>query len=67
MSNLMQANLIVRKETVYAKIRRSLLALIYQKDYQMIQRLDELMIPKRPANNSKIVIPKEIGKNIEKL
>lgn len=67
MSNLMQANLIVRKETVYAKIRRSLLALIYQKDHQMIQRLDELMIPKRPANNSKIVIPKEIGKNIEKL
>lgn len=67
MSDLMQANLIVRKETVYAKIRRSLLALIYQKDYQMIQRLDELMIPKRPANNSKIVIPKEIGKNIEKL
>lgn len=67
MSDLMQANLIVRKETVYDKIRRSLLALIYQKDYQMIQRLDELMIPKRPANNSKIVIPKEIGKNIEKL
>lgn len=67
MSDLMQANLIIRKETVYAKIRRSLLALIYQKDYQMIQRLDELMIPRRPANNSKIVIPKEIGKNIEKL
>ena len=67
MSNLMQTNLIVRKETIYDKIRRSLLAFIYQKDYQMIQRLDELMRPKRPANNSKIVIPKEIGKNIEKL
>lgn len=67
MSNLVQVNLIVRKETVYAKIRRSLLALIYQKDYKMIQRLDELMIPKRTTKNSNIVIPKEIGKKIEKL
>ena len=66
MSNLLETGLIVRKETVFDKIRKSLLMLICQKDYQMIQRLDELMMPKRPNQNSKIVIPKEIGrKNIK--
>ncbi len=67
MSNLMQTNLIIRKETIYDKIRKSLFAFIYRKDYEMIQRLDELIMPKRPIKNSKIVIPKEIGKDITKL
>ena len=67
MSNLMQTNLIIRKETIYDKIRKSLFAFIYRKDYEMIQRLDELIMPKRPIKNSKIVIPKEIGKGITKL
>ena len=62
MSNLIETSLIVKKETIYDKIRKSLFALIYQKDYEMIQRLDKILTPKRPNPNSKIIIPKEIGK-----
>lgn len=66
MSNVIETRLIIRKETVIDKIRKSLFLLIFQKDYQMIQRLDELIMPKRPKKNSKIIIPKEIGKFITK-
>lgn len=66
MSNWIETSLVVRKETIYDKIRKSLLMLIYQKDYQMMQRLDEFITPKRTVQKSKIVIPKEIGKNITK-
>ena len=67
MSNLLQKSLVVRKETIYDKIRKNLWLLIFQKDYEMIQRLDDLLMPKRPKPNTKIIIPKEIGKNIQKL
>lgn len=59
MSNLTQTSLILKKETLYDKIRKSLFTLIYQKEDQMIQRLDSLMILKRP-NPKQIIIPKEI-------
>lgn len=65
MSNL-ETSLIIRKETLYDKIRKSLSILIYQKDYKMIQRLDKLLMPKRPKQNSKIIIPQEMGKHITK-
>ena len=61
MSNLMEKSLIVRKETIFDKLRKSLFALIYAKDYQMMENLDKLITPKRPTG--KIIIPKEIGKN----
>lgn len=64
MSNFMEKSLVIRKETVYDKIRRSLFSLIFKKDYEMMQKLDELMLPKRP--DKKIIIPNEIGKNIYK-
>lgn len=66
MSKVIETSLILRKETVIDKIRKNLFMLIFQKDYQMIQRLDELIMPKRPKKNSKIVIPKEMGKSITK-
>lgn len=56
----------IKRETIFDKIRTGLFVLIYQEDYQMIQRLDELIMPKRPKQNSKIVIPQEIGKSIIK-
>ena len=65
MSNPNEKGLIIKKETIYDKIRKNLFAFMYKKDYQMIKRLDELIVPKRP--NEKIVIPKEIGKNIKKM
>lgn len=63
MANLMQTSLMIRKESIYDKIRKKLFILICGKDYQMIQQLDELMKPKRPQK-SKIIIPKEIGKDL---
>ena len=64
MSKIEEKSLIIRRETVYDKIRRSLLALIFRKEYKMVQRLEELLKPHRPSEN--IVIPKEVGKNIKK-
>lgn len=66
MTNLIETSLVIRKETIYDKIRKSLFSLLNRKDYQMMQRLDILMKPKRPKAGSKIVIPKEIGKDIIK-
>ena len=65
MSNLNEKGLVIRKETIYDKIRKNLFAFIYAKDYEMMQRLDELIMPKRP--NKEIIIPKKIGKDIKKL
>lgn len=62
MSNLMETSLVIKKETIYDKIKKSLFVLIYRKDYQMMRRLDELIKPKRPHSSSKIIIPKEIEK-----
>lgn len=66
MSKIIEKSLIVKKETAFDKIRKNLLRLIFQKDYEMIQRLDKLIMPKRPKQNTKIVIPKEMKKNITK-
>lgn len=66
MSNVIETSLVIKKQTIYDKIRRSLLVLIYQKDYPMIQRLENLIQVKRPNQNSNIVIPKEIGKQPKK-
>ena len=64
MSNLVEKSLVVRKETIFDKFRKSLYAFIYAKDYQMMEKLDKLTTPKRPSG--KIVIPKEMGKNLKK-
>lgn len=67
MANLKETSLVIRKENLYDKIRRNLLILIFQKDYQMIQKLEKLIRPKRPKTNQTIIIPKEIGKDIKKI
>ncbi len=63
MSNLRETSLVIKKETIYDKIRQSLFMFVYGKDYQMMQRLDDLIKPNRPQSSSKIIIPKEIGRN----
>lgn len=67
MTNLIETSLIIKKESIYDKIRKSLCIFFFQRDNQMIQRLDELMKIKRPNQNEEIIIPKEIGKDITKL
>lgn len=67
MGNLKETSLVIKKENLYDKIRKNLLLLIFQKDYQIIQKLEMLIRPRRPQPNTKIVIPKEIGKDIKKL
>lgn len=66
MSKVIETSLIIKKETIYDKMRNALFLFINRKDYQMIQRFDELIKPKRPNPNSKIIIPREIGKNFTK-
>lgn len=65
MANLIEMSLIIRKETLYDKMRKNLFQLIYGKDYLIIQRLDVLIKPKRPKQNT-IVIPKEMRKDFAK-
>lgn len=62
MSNLMETSLVIKKETIYDRIRKNLFVLIYRKDFKMMQRLDDLIKPKRPNPSNKIIIPKEIGR-----
>lgn len=66
MANLIESSLVIRKESIYDRIRKNLCILIYRRDYLMMQRLDELMKTKRPNPGSKIVIPKEIGRDFIK-
>lgn len=62
MSNLRETSLVIKKETIYDKIRKSLFMLVYGRDYQMMKRLDDLIKPNRLQSSSEIMIPKEIGK-----
>ena len=66
MSSLIETGLIVKKETIFDKIRRNLLIFIYQEDYEAMQRLDELIKSKRQIKNTKVIIPKEIGTRLIK-
>ena len=60
MSTIIEKSLVIRKETIYEKIRKKIFTLIYNKDYQFMQELEELFIPKRPRK--KVIIPQEIGR-----
>lgn len=67
MANLKETSLVIKKETLYDKIRKNLWVITFQKDYQTMQRLENLIKPKRPKVSQKIIIPQEIGKDIKKL
>ena len=58
----METSLIVRKESKFDKIRKLLTRIIFKKEYYLEEQLDELFKTKS-VNVSKIVIPREIGKN----
>ena len=58
----METGLIVRKETKFDQIRKLLNRIFFKEEYFLEMQLKELL-QKKSVNTSKIVIPKEIGKN----
>ena len=66
MSKIVETSLILRKETKFDKIRKNLFMIFFKEEYLLMQRIDNLMMPKR-INPSKIIIPKEIGKERKKV
>lgn len=65
MFNITETSLIIRKETRFDKIRKSICMLFFGQEYRMLQEIEDLLMPKR-KNKGKIVIPNEIGKEIKK-
>lgn len=61
MKKIVEKSLVIKKETKFDKIRDALFNLFFHKEYEMMQRLDELLKVKRIEPN-KIIIPKEIKK-----
>lgn len=61
----MQTGLIIRKENKFEKIRNLLNRIFFKEEYFLEAQLEELL-RKESVNTSKIVIPKEIGKNMWK-
>lgn len=59
MKKVIETGLIIRKETKFDKIRDALLNLFFHEEYEMMQKLEELLKVNR-IDSSKIVIPKEI-------
>ena len=58
----MPTGLIVKKETKFDKIRKLLNRIFFKEEYYLEAELQSLL-QKRSINTSKIVIPREIGKN----
>ena len=58
----MQTGLILKKETKFDKIRKLLNRIFFKEEYYLEAELQSLL-QKRSINTSKIVIPREIGKN----
>ncbi len=62
----MPTGLIVKKETKFDKIRKLLNRIFFKEEYYLEAELQSLL-QKRSINTSKIVIPREIGKNKMKM
>lgn len=59
MQKVNETSLVLRKETKFDKIRNVLLSLfLSNEDFKFIQRIDNLITPKRPENKQ-IIIPNE--------
>ena len=61
MKKIVETSLVIKKETKFDKIRDDLFSLFFHEEYEMMQKLDELLKVKRVETN-KIVIPKEMKK-----
>ena len=65
MSKVVETGLILKKETIFDKLRKNLFMLFFQEEYMLMKQIDEFLMPKS-INVSKIIIPTEIGKEIKK-
>lgn len=66
MSKVVETSLVLRKETKFDKLRKSLFMIFFREEYLLSQRIDDLIVPKK-IESSKIIIPAEIGKEIRKI
>ena len=55
----LETGLIVRKTTPFDKIREALFSIFFHKEYEMMEKLDKLLEPKR-VKSSNIITPREI-------
>ena len=62
-----ETSLIIRKKTIFDKIREKLFRLVLGKEYYLLEELEELCRTRASVNITKIIIPKEMGKNIKKM
>lgn len=62
MSKVMEKSLIIKKETPFDKIRKTLLMVFFREEYQIERRINDFVKIKN-VDISKIVIPREIKLN----
>lgn len=55
----LETGLIIRKTTPFDKIRETLFYIFFHKEYEMMEKLEKLLEPKK-IKSSNIIIPKEI-------
>lgn len=55
----LETGLIIRKTTPFDKIRETLFSIFFHKEYEMMEKLEKLLEPKK-IKSSNIIIPKEI-------
>lgn len=59
MSKKVETGLIIIKDDIFAKIRRNIFSLLFNKEAQLLEMIEQLQKPRNQVNG-KIIIPKEI-------
>lgn len=65
MGKVMQTSLVIKKESKFDKVRKSLFMFFFKEQYFLMQELELLTKPRRPQRQN-IIIPKEMSKNKRK-
>ena len=59
MSKILETSLIIKKETKFEKVRKTIYQIFFQQEYLLDMELKNIMLRKRP-NPKNIIIPREI-------
>ena len=59
MSKIIETSLIIKKETKFEKVRKTIYQILFQQEYLLDMELKNIMQIKRP-NPKNIIIPREI-------
>ena len=62
MKPTLEMGLVIRKEDIFSKMRRTLYAIFFPVEFKIEAKIRELERPKNIVTG-KIIIPREIGKN----